>query len=322
MLQFPPSLNIANAPEELSSTDSSPKKGTAKTATGSTMTPTNSVEGKEFKQEIKQQGGRKFPSLLKFFSSAPKDKVDTGQMGGHVKFVGTSAAAKQLLGALVKQLPSEEGESNGILRLMHATRKQQEMTFQLKKPNDAHATRAAKMEVTATYVQSILETAYPRENFEAYANIHDEFKDYLQKNDNRITLPELKIRLERFDQAAAEISTVARLPQNDIAKVPAEKITADLSASDFLKAKGMEINTAKSIGTGAFGTVFAAKMGEKEYVYKEQKTPTPLNNPELNNQRIWPSSATRPHREIDWASHGTSSRTRTARSLATTLCKI
>ncbi|MBX9577398.1 MAG: serine/threonine-protein kinase [Chthoniobacterales bacterium] len=187
-------------------------------------------------------------------------------------FQGSSKDAQELL----QQLTQLKGK--GMLVLKPTGDPEKGMEFQYRnfwiKPS------VKQREETGAYIESLLQKAYPdRENFSKNRNnLQQIFSDYLSSTRTPITQDFSSLFKSAFETHLAPYNVATALQTKEI-----EQISTGTTPVSYLQSRGVSIG--KEIGQGSFGKVYAAKIGSKDYVYKEQTVNEFLtDDPELNGK--------------------------------------
>ena len=183
------------------------------------------------------------------------------------RYEGDAAAAKTHLDKLQGHLEARLAQGKtGVLRLVVCDDK---VTFERKSWWQFWARTDSQMKLTADYISSIIEKAYPSIGSSEGSSTETtkvSFLKYLADKKNRVGTRTLATKLKklRAQDAARSPTTIAQVTfPREVEKVD------DLGV--FLQLKGMKFGS--HIGAGNFGDVYDVKIaGSKErYVYKKEK---------------------------------------------------
>ena len=233
------------------------------------MSQTNPQAGNDVRTNVAATAKEKFPITSSFWSGAkitiPRGNYHTkqittvsSQLAYRYEFNGSTNQAKELLSSL----SGLEGKGTLVLR-------EGKEGAALQYKNFWFAPSEEEKTATNLYIYDLLQKAYPGITPAQLNLLKNSFSEYLSSAPNDQNLGGNFKSL--FDPSNNE--TLLSL-DNVLPSIPpseTEEILSSTSPISYLITKKVKIDASKPIGQGAFGKVYAASIGYKEYVYKEEK---------------------------------------------------
>ena len=240
------------------------------------MSQTNPQAGNDVRTNVAATAKEKFPITSSFWSGAkitiPRGNYHTkqittvsSQLAYRYEFNGSTNQAKELLSSL----SGLEGKGTLVLR-------EGKEGAALQYKNFWFAPSEEEKTATNLYIYDLLQKAYPGITPAQLDLLKNSFSEYLSSAPNDQNLGGNFKSL--FDPSNNEnlLSLDNVLPS--IPPSETEEILSSTSPISYLITKKVKIDASKPIGQGAFGKVYAASIGYKEYVYKEETKIRCLNN--------------------------------------------
>lgn len=247
------------------------------------MSQTNPQAGNEVRTNVAATAKEKFPITSSFWSGAkitiPPANYTTRQIttvarqrGYRYDFKGSPEEAKKLLSSLSRL----EGKGTLVLR-------EGKEGAALQYKNFWFAPSAEEKTATNLYIDGLLERAYSGITSAHLNLLKNSFSEYLSSAPNDQNLGEKFKSL--FDPSNNENLQSLDNVLPSLPSFETEEIPPSISPISYLITKRVTIDASKVIGQGGFGKVYAASIGDKEYVYKEEQIKRSFNDdPELNSK--------------------------------------
>ncbi|MCX6958045.1 MAG: hypothetical protein NT164_05880 [Verrucomicrobiae bacterium] len=230
---------------------------------------TNSQPGNEERARVAATAQEKTPITSSFWSGAkitiPRANYEATQITtvarqlvSRYAFQGSQDQAKELLSSL----SGLEGKGTLVLR-------QAKEGAALQYKNFWFAPSEAEKTATNLYIYDLLQNAYPGITPAQLNLLKNSFSEYLSSapNDQNLGKNFKSLFATNNNENLQSLDNVLpSLPSSETKEIP-----PSISLISYLITKGVKIDASKPIGQGAFGKVYAASIGYKEYVYKEEK---------------------------------------------------